>query len=197
MIDKHFARRNLPHLYFNTGIYFITARISGTLPFSVINSLKKISNKYRDIPFEEFRKHFVEYDDFLDKNFNSKIKLTDNFIPEILSECLLYPDGKEYKLLCYTIMPTHFHFAFELLPNNKGISKIMQSIKGISSRRINTKLNREGKFWQDESYDRLIRNDVELYYVIRYILENPVKARLVKNWYEWNYTFCKKEFIVL
>lgn len=197
MNETHFSRRNLPHLYFSDGMYFITARLAGTLPFSIIKSLDKISNKFRGIPFEEFRKHFLEYDAYLDKNFNSRLNLTENGLAEILAECLLYPDGKEYKLICYTIMPTHFHFAFELLPNNKGISKIMQSIKGISSRKINLKLNRTGKFWQDESYDRWIRSGVELFYVIKYTLENPVKAGLVKNWDEWKYTYCRGEYLIL
>lgn len=197
MNDIHFSRRNLPHLYFNEGMYFITFRIAGSLPYKLILELKITSHKFKDIPFEEFRKHFLLFDDYLDKNEYSRVDLTDSAIAKIISECILYPDGKEYNLICFTIMPTHIHIAFELLSGNKGISKIMQSIKGISSRRINTILNRNGKLWQDESYDRWIRNDKELYYVIRYILENPVKAGLVKNWDDWRYTYCKKEFLIL
>lgn len=197
MNDFEFKRRNLPHLYFNEGVYFITFRIAGCLPYKLIQQLKITSHKFEDIPFEEFRKHFLLYDDFLDKNEYSRFNLTDSAIAKIISECILYPDGKEYNLICFTTMPTHVHLAFELLRGNKGISKIMQSIKGISSRRVNQILKRTGKLWQDESYDRWIRNDIELYYVIRYILENPVKAGLVKSWNEWRYTYCKKEFIIL
>jgi len=31
MLDKHFHRRNLPHLYYNEGIYFVTFRLYGSL----------------------------------------------------------------------------------------------------------------------------------------------------------------------
>lgn len=190
-------RRNLPHLYFNDGMYFVTARLAGTLPISLINNLSEISNKNKNIPFDDFRKHFVEYDNFLDNRQVSDYKLTDFVLSSVLSDCFFYPDRKDYNLICFTIMPTHFHFAFELLPGNKGISKIMQSIKGVSARRINKALNRSGKLWQDESYDRWIRNDVELYFVIRYILENPVKACLANNWNDWKFTYCNPNYLIL
>lgn len=188
-------RRNLPHLYFNDGMYFVTARLAGTLPVSLINNLSEILNK--NITFDEFRKHFVEYDHFLDNRQVSDYKLTDFVLSSVLSDCIFYPDRKDYNLICFTIMPTHFHFAFELLPGNKGISKIMQSIKGVSARRINKALNRSGKLWQDESYDRWIRNDVELYFVIKYILENPVKAGLANNWNDWKFTYCNPNYLIL
>ncbi len=188
-------RRNLPHLYFNDGMYFVTARLAGTLPVSLISNLSEILNK--NITFDEFRKHFVEYDHFLDNRQVSDYKLTDFVLSSVLSDCIFYPDRKDYNLICFTIMPTHFHFAFELLPGNKGISKIMQSIKGVSARRINKALNRSGKLWQDESYDRWIRNDVELYFVIKYILENPVKAGLANNWNDWKFTYCNPNYLIL
>ena len=94
-------------------------------------------------------------------------------------------------------MPNHIHLVFELLKENKGISKIMQSIKRISARKSNLILNRSGKFWQDESYDRLVRDDKELYFVIRYILMNPVNAGLTKEWSDWKHTYCRPEYLVL
>lgn len=81
-------------------------------------------------------------------------------------------------------MPNHFHLVFELLKNNKGISKIMQSIKRISARECNKYLIRSSVFWHDESFDRWVRDEKELYFVIRYVLLNPVNAGLIKNWDE-------------
>lgn len=91
----------------------------------------------------------------------------------------------------------HIHLVFELLPPNKGISKIMQSIKGVSAKESNIILNRTGKFWQDESYDRWIRTDIELYFITRYVLLNPVNAALVTNWHDWEYTYCHPQYLVL
>ena len=38
-----------------------------------------------------------------------------------------------------------------------------------------------GSFWQDESYDHVIRDDNELEILIRYVIENPVKAGFVSQ----------------
>ncbi len=194
-MEKHFHRRNLPHLYFSEGIYFITARLKDTIPLSKLKMLSQKNELSNENNFEEFKKIFLEYDSFLDfgKNYNL---LTDNK-SVLLSECLHYPDKREYKLICYVIMPNHFHLVFELLDGNKGISKIMQSIKGISAKRINVLLNRTGSLWQDESYDRWLRNDVELYFIIRYVLNNPVTAGLVSDWRNWKYSFCHPDYLVL
>ena len=64
----------------------------------------------------------------------------------------MYPHEKDYNLICYCVMPNHVHFVFELLQDNRGISKIMQGIERASSRKCNKLLNKTGKFWQDESY---------------------------------------------
>jgi hypothetical protein len=42
-------------------------------------------------------------------------------------------------------------------------------------------LGRVGPFWQDESYDRVIRNNEEYIRTVNYVLENPVKAKLVSR----------------
>ena len=94
-------------------------------------------------------------------------------------------------------MSNHVHLVFELIEDNKGISKIMQSIKRISARKSNLLLNKSGTFWQDESYDRLVRDDKELYFIIRYVLMNPVNAGLTDEWHKWKYTYCHLAYKIL
>ena len=53
-------------------------------------------------------------------------------------------------------------------------------LKGFTAYRANQILSRSGHpFWQDESYDHLVRNDEEFRRIHRYIENNPVKAGLV------------------
>jgi hypothetical protein len=53
-------------------------------------------------------------------------------------------------------------------------------LKGFTAYRANQILGRAGKqFWQDESYDHLVRNSVEFDRIRAYIENNPVKAGLV------------------
>ena len=197
MTEKHFHRRNLPHLYFRDGIYFITYKLANSLPSSKVAEVKAVISEKKLDNSEKFKRLLKKYDDFLDNGLYGNKYLTNSEIAEICKHSLHYPDKKDYKLICYCIMPNHVHLVFELIKGNKGISKIMQSIKRTSARKCNLIMNREGKFWQDESYDRLVRDEKELFFIIRYVLMNPVNAGLVKNWSDWKYTFCQPEYIVL
>jgi len=195
METKHFHRRNLPHLYYNEGKYFITFRLADSLPLEFLEKLhKEFNNSKEELSLKE-KKIFKKYDELLDKGESSKKYLAIPEIAEFVRHALLYEDAKNITVICYCIMPNHVHLVFELLKNNSGISKIMQSIKRVSSKRSNEFLRRTGKFWQDESFDRWIRNDRELYNIINYILENPVNAGLVDDWSKWQYTYIRKEYL--
>jgi len=68
-------------------------------------------------------------------------------------------------------------------------SRLLQSLKGHTAREANLILDRTGrKFWQAESYDHWVRDDVELERIIAYIENNPVKAGLVDSAdkYRWS-----------
>ena len=44
---------------------------------------------------------------------------------------------------------------------------------------INRLLRRTGKLWQDDYFDRLMRNEKQFRTAIEYVINNPVKAGLV------------------
>jgi len=195
MKGPNFYRRNLPHLHYDTGRYFITYRLNDSIP---VHLLQELREEYRrDIkksndPDETKRRLFQKYDNLLDNNKFNKIDLTIPEIASVIKTTLHYPDKKDYNLICYCIMPNHVHLAFELLQKNKGIIKIMHSIKRISSLEINKRLSQKGTIWQSESYDRLIRDDKEMYFTIGYIVNNPVAAGLVRASEEWPHTYFDK-----
>lgn len=193
-MSKHFHKRNLPHLYFNDGIYFITSRLINSIPVEKLELLKKDATIATD---EKEKRLFKKYDALIDSGIYGEKFLKIPECAEIVKNTLHFPNDKDYKLICYCIMPNHFHLVFELLENNKGISKIMQSIKRKSARECNKILNRNGAFWQDESFDRLVRDEKELYFIIKYVLLNPVHAGLVSIWSDWKYTYCRNDYIVI
>jgi REP element-mobilizing transposase RayT len=196
MMTRSFHRRNLPHLYYNEGQYFITYRLANSILGSLSEEIgaKFGCPKNRHTEDELLVKCYSSLPDESGQ-VNNLLQLPE--IAEIVRGTIIYPEGKDYKLICYCIMPDHVHLVFELLPQNKGISKIMQSVKRISARESNKILNREGKFWQDESYDRLIRDERELYFTVKYVLLNPVQAGLTDNWQDWKYTYCHPEYLVI
>lgn len=162
MLKRHFHRRNLPHLYYNEGIYFVTFRLYGSIH---PNELKQLRQKLKESSLlhpHEQKKIFKKYDLLLDKPQNNIQCLKQPEILEICKTSIHFFDGKEYKLLCYCIMPNHIHLVFELLDKERLIGDIVGSIKKYTAKHSNIALGRKGRFWQVESFDRLIRDDVEL-----------------------------------
>jgi putative transposase len=74
-------------------------------------------------------------------------------------------------------MSNHVHL---LLTPHINVSKLLCSLKAATAKRANLLLERTGQpFWQDESYDRLVRNGEEFRRIQRYVENNPVVAGLV------------------
>ena len=79
------------------------------------------------------------------------------------------------------------------LPGAPALSVVLQNIKKFTAVQSNKLLSRSGKFWAEESFDTIIRNEKHFYNTIYYIINNPVKAGLVNNWWEWKWTYLCEE----
>jgi len=96
-------------------------------------------------------------------------------------------DAKEkyiFKLHNFCIMPNHFHLLISP-ENGTNLSKIMQWIKTHSAKRWNYYNNFSDHLWGERFFSRPITNMEEYVVASDYIDQNPVKAGLVKNAYEW------------
>jgi hypothetical protein len=59
-------------------------------------------------------------------------------------------------------------------------------LKGSTARQANLMLGRTGEaFWQDESFDHRVRDDVALERIVRYVEYNPVGAGLAADPRDW------------
>ena len=100
-------------------------------------------------------------------------------IAKLVVETLWYHAERleHYHLHGYVVMPNHVHL---LITPHAPVSKLMQSLKRFTAREGNRILGFTGHpFWQDESYDRLVRDGREFQRIVRYIETNPVSAGLV------------------
>src|SRR5215471_14113177 len=68
------------------------------------------------------------------------------------------------------------------------------SWKSFTAKECNRLLERSGTFWQEESYDHLIRNQADFRHAVKYLLDNPMKAGL-KNWKWVGLTECGKRIL--
>jgi REP element-mobilizing transposase RayT len=89
-------------------------------------------------------------------------------------------------------MPDHVHIILTPLIDEKGheivsLVEIMRAVKGSSGRAINQRMGRHGAVWQEESFDHVLRASENLDAKIDYVLENPVRKGLVRDWrqYPW------------
>lgn len=108
-------------------------------------------------------------------------------LADVVEEALWFGYGDRYILEAYVIMPDHVHLLLTPL-FDWDLSKILQGIKGYTSKNINKLLNRKGSFWQDESFDHLVRNEVGWLEKFYYIHHNPVKAGLVDMPEDYEYS---------
>jgi len=72
------------------------------------------------------------------------------------------------------------------------LAKIMDAIKGASAHKINKILGRKGRVWQPESFDHVLRSSESLDAKIEYVLSNPVRRGLVRNWRDYPWVWKKQ-----
>lgn len=191
--NYHFHRGNLPHIYIPNSTYFITFRLFGSIPASKIKCLREKfesdkTKKDNTDKNKQEAKFLLEYDKLLHQYKNVQY-LKDFQIAKIVKEQIFKLDGKDYDLICFTIMSNHVHLVFSFKENSRRLDKIMQELKRMSAYYANKLLNKRGSFWQKESYDHIVRNEDELEKIVKYVIFNPVKAGLVDNWVDWEHTY--------
>lgn len=156
-----------------------------------------------------YKRYFLKIDDFLDSASFGPHYLKNEAISSLVREKLKEFDEQYYWLVAYSVMSNHVHALLDTycqlkrLPPDSKITKdnyvpyekFMQLIKGNSSFNCNKILGRQGTFWQHESYDHLVRTENEFNNIIKYILNNPVKAGLAKNWEDYPMNYLRPEYL--
>ena len=111
----------------------------------------------------------------------------------IILKSLLYWDKVKWTVSAAVVMPNHVHAIAQPLTFPDGgavnLSEIIRSVKTFSARTINAKRGIRGTLWQDERYDRIIRDEVELLQKWQYLRQNPVERGLASTpeEYPWLY----------
>ena len=81
------------------------------------------------------------------------------------------------KTIAFVIMPNHIHWLIQL-GNKKALSDVIKSLKGRCSKVTRDNLGM-CKLWQRNYYDHMIRNEDDLHKNARYIIANPLRAKIV------------------
>lgn len=201
-------QRNLPHWRQEGATYFVTFRLIDSLPQPKLNELKSLRDKLdrtlRSAPADEeeqWRQHakmvMQKSEAWLDQGMGG-CELADHSNREIVHDALLYFHMKRHETGAFVVMPNHVHALLRPL-EDFSLEKILKSIKRESARKINARSGKTGSLWQEESYDRIVREPEHLWRCLQYIGKNPAKANLgqgddirwiSESWreYAWNFT---------
>jgi REP element-mobilizing transposase RayT len=133
------------------------------------------------------RDYFFKLEEYLDRGVG-ECWLKRSEIADLVAGAIRFFEGDRYRLDAWVVMPNHVHAVLWPMPNHS-LSAILQSWKRFTAREANKILGRTGQtFWQPEPYDHWIRNEEEHVRCVRYVINNPVKARLCASSEEWKWS---------
>jgi len=92
----------------------------------------------------------------------------------------------QFNLYIYCLMPDHFHALIGAGESNKTLGQICGAFKSLSTRAHWQWY--EGKLWQRQFFDHIIRNEEDFFETRDYIRLNPVRKGLVETWQQYKYT---------
>ena len=179
---------NLPHWYQPGVTYFVTFRTEDSIPVEVsrrwyaeradwlrkhnvnddADALLRLPKSLRREFHERFSREYLES---LDKGYG-KCVLAEPELSSLVADSLFYFDSERYQLGDLVVMPNHVHLIVSLLGFTE-ITTQCTSWKRFTAKKINEALGNRGRFWQEESFDHLIRSPEQFAAVQAYIRNNP------------------------
>ena len=89
-------------------------------------------------------------------------------------------------IVSYCLMPNHVHFI--VIPQEyDSLAKTFHILHTKYSQYINKRKNQKGHLWQGRFYSTILSKD-HLKEAIRYVENNPVKAKMVKSAEDWDWS---------
>ncbi|HLJ11726.1 MAG TPA: transposase [Planctomycetaceae bacterium] len=189
--------RRLPHWIQPGTICFITWRTWDSIPVPVLKAWiaerDKWLNRHGIDPRQEdwnarlrmLDHHLVaqfqelladRWNDHLDECHGACVLRRTDISKEVV-ESLKHFDGTRYDLTDFVVMPNHVHL-LAAFPDEAAMLTQCESWKHYMAGRINRRLGRRGRFWQQDAFDHLVRSTAQFDHLRRYIAENPRKVRL-------------------
>ena len=103
-----------------------------------------------------------------------------------LETLVRYRDACGCSLLAYCLMPNHVHIV--LREGEQPLENVMRRIGASYVYWYNAKYGRTGHLFQDRFRSEAVESDAYFFTVLRYIMQNPVKAGLVNHPGAWRWS---------
>ncbi len=172
-------RGYLPHCDKPGLVQLVTIRLVDSMPASRRGEWEHL------LAIEDVRERRQKLESYLDRGVG-ECWLRDGRIADCVEEAMRFYHNQRYELLAWCVMPNHVHVLVQVW--DWPLAKMLQNWKSISAVRANRILNRAGSFWQREYWDTFIRSEEQEKTAIRYIENNPVKAKLCRTVEDWRFS---------
>jgi REP element-mobilizing transposase RayT len=181
-------RSRLPHWDVPDGTYFVTYCLHDALPRAFIERLRqRREDLERAIEkgvagptvmdrWQGERALVMEAEKHLDRS-DGICWLRQPAPAEIAANALRFFDRERYDLLAWVVMPNHVHAVARLF-SGITIDRVIHSWKSYTAKECNRLVGRGGRFWQEDYFDRSIRDREHLERAMTYVGRNPIKAGL-------------------
>jgi len=188
----------LPHCDYPGLVQFVTFRLADSMPASRRGEWEHL------LKIEDDREKRTKLEEYLDRGVGD-CHLRDPRIAKIAEDALLHFHNEHYELLAWCVMPNHVHVLVHVW--QMPLWKMVQSWKHFVQTQANQLLaerrlpaRRDGKAnsnepgrrpalqWQREYWDTFMRDEEQERKAVRYIENNPVKARLCRVDKEWSFS---------
>ncbi len=185
--------RHLPHWRQAGATYFATFNLADALPAAKQNELRSMrrdweakhpSPRTEAECFKYAQTVFRKVEKWMDAGFGKcwfgQAKYADE-----LQRSLLHFHGRQYEMGCFVIMANHCHLVIRPFEAFQ-LENILGAVKRTTGWFVNEHEGQTGSLWQEECYDRIIRDEEHLYRVVQYIGRNPKNAGIPQaHWRRW------------
>lgn len=167
---REYYYRNLPHLLPIGATFFVTFRLKGSIPKSIIDKLA-----------------FERDEAFVEMTFRKGLSETER-------QSLKYAIEKKYWQAFNDVLDTIKEGPHHLKIPELAQIVVDRLIKGSSAKFCNDWLKEHkmpilSPFWTPETFDRYIRNQKHEDATIDYILNNPVKVGICEKWEDYPFAY--------
>jgi REP element-mobilizing transposase RayT len=103
-----------------------------------------------------------------------------------LKKMFEYKDKFSIEVVFYCLMPNHFHL---VIRQNTGVGTIqfISMVQLLYAKYFNKKYGRKGQLFEGRYRPKVIKDQKYMMQLIRYLMENPVRAGLVKKPEDWEF----------
>ncbi len=142
------------------------------------NNMDKPRNFHKDTFHHLYNRGAYQHEIFTEKND----------CEYFLRKLLQYKEKWEIRLLCYCLMPNHYHLFVKQTTSDKTISQFISELSNAFTKGMNKKYKRKGVLFESKVKSKWIEDETYFKWVVKYILENPVKAGLAKDVIDYEFS---------